>query len=253
MPVRQGQWELKLQVNKLRGFIMSKRGKRILAAKEKVEPNKRYSLKEATEIVVSTVGTKFDETVDAAIRLGVNPAHADQMVRGSVVLPNGLGKTVRVLVFAKGDKEKEALDAGADLVGNDDVIEKIKGGWMEFDRVIATPDMMGSVGKIGKILGPRGLMPNPKVGTVTFEVGNAVKELKAGKVEFRVEKAGIVHSPVGKVSFGADKLRENISALLETIIKLKPASSKGTYIKSISISSTMGVGVRIDPLEVKAV
>jgi large subunit ribosomal protein L1 len=174
------------------------------------------------------------------------------MVRGSVVLPNGLGKTVRILVFAKGEKEKEALEAGADLVGNDDVIEKIKGGWMEFDRVIATPDMMGSVGKIGKILGPRGLMPNPKVGTVTFEVANAVKELKAGKVEFRVEKAGIVHSPVGKVSFGAEKLSENVSALLETIIKLKPASSKGIYIKSISISSTMGVGVRIDPLEIKA-
>ena len=231
---------------------MSSRGKRILEAKAKVEPGKRYSLKEAAEIVTSTAKTKFDETVDAAIRLGVNPAHADQMVRGSVVLPHGLGKTVRVLVFAKGDKEKEALEAGADLVGNDDVIEKIKGGWMEFDRVIATPDMMGSVGKIGKILGPRGLMPNPKVGTVTFEVGNAVKELKAGKVEFRVEKAGIVHSPVGKVSFGADKLRENISALLETIIKLKPASSKGTYIKSISISSTMGVGVRIDPLDIKA-
>lgn len=231
---------------------MSSTGKRIVAAKAKVEPGKRYSLKEATEIVTSTAKTKFDETVDAAIRLGVNPAHADQMVRGSVVLPHGLGKTVRVLVFAKGDKEKEALEAGADLVGNDDVIEKIKGGWMEFDRVIATPDMMGSVGKIGKILGPRGLMPNPKVGTVTFEVGNAVKELKAGKVEFRVEKAGIVHSPVGKVSFGADKLRENISALLETIIKLKPASSKGTYIKSISISSTMGVGVRIDPLDIKA-
>jgi large subunit ribosomal protein L1 len=152
----------------------------------------------------------------------------------------------------KGEKEKEALEAGADLVGNDDVIEKIKGGWMEFDRVIATPDMMGSVGKIGKILGPRGLMPNPKVGTVTFEVANAVKELKAGKVEFRVEKAGIVHSPVGKVSFGAEKLSENVSALLETIIKLKPASSKGIYIKSISISSTMGVGVRIDPLEIKA-
>jgi large subunit ribosomal protein L1 len=164
-----------------------------------------------------------------------------------------LGKTVRILVFAKGEKEKEALDAGADLVGNDEVIEKIKGGWMEFDRVVATPDMMGSVGKIGKILGPRGLMPNPKVGTVTFEVANAVKELKAGKVEFRVEKAGIVHSPVGKVSFGAEKLRENVSALLETIIKLKPASSKGTYIKSISISSTMGVGVRIDPLDIKAV
>ena len=232
---------------------MLRRGKRILAAKAKVEPGKRYSLKEATEIVASTAATKFDETVDAAIRLGVNPAHADQMVRGSVVLPHGLGKTVRVLVFAKGEKEKEALEAGADLVGNDDVIEKIKGGWMEFDRVIATPDMMGSVGKIGKILGPRGLMPNPKVGTVTFEVANAVKELKAGKVEFRVEKAGIVHSPVGKVSFGAEKLRENVSALLETIIKLKPASSKGTYIKSISISSTMGVGVRIDPLDIKAV
>ncbi len=231
---------------------MLRRGKRILAAKAKVEPGKKYTLQEATEIVVSTAATKFDETVDAAIRLGVNPAHADQMVRGSVVLPHGLGKTVRVLVFAKGEKEKEALEAGADLVGNDDIIEKIKGGWMEFDRVIATPDMMGSVGKIGKILGPRGLMPNPKVGTVTFEVGKAVKELKAGKVEFRVEKAGIVHSPVGKVSFGADKLRENVNALLETIIKLKPASSKGTYIKSVSISSTMGVGVRIDPLDIKA-
>jgi large subunit ribosomal protein L1 len=232
---------------------MLRKGKRILAAKAKVEPGKRYSLKEASEIVASTAATKFDETVDAAVRLGVNPAHADQMVRGSVVLPHGLGKTVRILVFAKGEKEKEALDAGADLVGNDEVIEKIKGGWMEFDRVVATPDMMGSVGKIGKILGPRGLMPNPKVGTVTFEVANAVKELKAGKVEFRVEKAGIVHSPVGKVSFGAEKLRENVSALLETIIKLKPASSKGTYIKSISISSTMGVGVRIDPLDIKAV
>jgi large subunit ribosomal protein L1 len=232
---------------------MLRKGKRILAAKAKVEPGKRYSLKEASEIVASTAATKFDETVDAAIRLGVNPAHADQMVRGSVVLPHGLGKTVRILVFAKGEKEKEALEAGADLVGNDDIIEKIKGGWMEFDRVIATPDMMGSVGKIGKILGPRGLMPNPKVGTVTFEVANAVKELKAGKVEFRVEKAGIVHSPVGKVSFGAEKLRENVSALLETIIKLKPASSKGTYIKSISISSTMGVGVRIDPLDIKSV
>jgi large subunit ribosomal protein L1 len=228
---------------------MLRRGKRILAAKEKVEPARRYTLKEATEMVVSMAGVKFDETVDAAVRLGVNPAHADQMVRGSVVLPNGLGKTVKVLVFAKGEKEKEALDAGADLVGNDEVIEKIKGGWFEFDRVVATPDMMGAVGKIGKILGPRGLMPNPKVGTVTFEVANAVKELKAGKVEFRVEKAGIVHSPVGKVSFGAEKLRENVQALLETIIKLKPSSSKGIYIKSISLSSTMGAGVRIDPLD----
>jgi len=231
---------------------MLRRGKRIKAAKAKVEPTKRYTLKEAAEMVVSMAGVKFDETVDAAVRLGVNPAHADQMVRGSVVLPNGLGKTVRVLVFAKGDKEKEALEAGADLVGSDEIIEKIKGGWLEFDRVIATPDMMGAVGKIAKILGPRGLMPNPKVGTVTFDIANAVKELKAGKVEFRVEKAGIVHSPVGKVSFGAEKLSENVNALLETIIKLKPASSKGTYIKSIALSSTMGAGVRIDPLDIKS-
>jgi large subunit ribosomal protein L1 len=232
--------------------MMLRRGKRIIAAKAKVDPTKRYTLKEATEMVVSMAGAKFDETVDAAVRLGVNPAHADQMVRGSVVLPNGLGKAVRVLVFAKGDKEKEALEAGADLVGSDEIIEKIKGGWLEFDRVIATPDMMGSVGKIAKILGPRGLMPNPKVGTVTFDITTAVKELKAGKVEFRVEKAGIVHSPVGKASFGAEKLIENINALLETIIKLKPASSKGTYIKSIALSSTMGVGVKIDPLDVKS-
>ena len=230
---------------------MLRRGKRIRAARAKVEPTKRYTLKEATEMVVAMPGAKF-ETVDAAVRLGVNPAHADQMVRGSVVLPNGLGKTVRVLVFAKGEKEKEALDAGADLVGNDDVIEKIKEGWLEFDRVIATPDMMGAVGKIAKILGPRGLMPNPKVGTVTFDVAGAVKELKAGKVEFRVEKTGIVHSPVGKVSFGPEKLRENIHALLDVIVKLKPASSKGTYIRSISISSTMGAGVKVDPLDIKS-
>jgi large subunit ribosomal protein L1 len=167
------------------------------------------------------------------------------------VLPNGLGKSVRVLVFAKGEKEKEALDAGADVVGSDDIIEKIKGGWLEFDRVIATPDVMGNVGKLGKILGPRGLMPNPKVGTVTFDVAKAVQELKAGKVEFRVEKAGIVHSPVGKVSFGVDKLTENVSALLEVIMKLKPASSKGTYLKSISLSTTMGPGVKVDPLDVR--
>jgi large subunit ribosomal protein L1 len=231
---------------------MLRRGKRIRAARAKVEPTKRYTLKEATEMVVSMPGAKFDETVDAAVRLGVNPAHADQMVRGSVVLPNGLGKTVRVLVFAKGEKEKEALDAGADFVGSDDVIEKIKEGWLEFDRVIATPDMMGAVGKIAKILGPRGLMPNPKVGTVTFDVANAVRELKAGKVEFRVEKTGIVHSPVGKVSFGPEKLRENIHALLDVIVKLKPASSKGTYIRSISISSTMSAGVKVDPLDIKS-
>ena len=231
---------------------MLRRGKRIRAARDKVDSAKRYTLKEATEMVASMPGAKFDETVDAAVRLGVNPAHADQMVRGSVVLPNGLGKAVRVLVFAKGEKEKEALDAGADFVGSDDIIEKIREGWLDFDRVIATPDMMGSVGKIAKILGPRGLMPNPKVGTVTFEVANAVKELKAGKVEFRVEKTGIVHSPVGKVSFGPEKLRENIHALLDVIVKLKPASSKGTYIRSISISSTMGAGVKVDPLDIKS-
>jgi len=230
---------------------MFKRGKNFIEAKKKVEPGKRYTLKDAVEIVVNTGRAKFDETVDAAIRLGVNPQHADQMVRGSVVLPNGLGRAVRVLVFAKGEKEKEALDAGADVVGSDDIIEKIKGGWLEFDRVIATPDVMGNVGKLGKILGPRGLMPNPKVGTVTFDVAKAVQELKAGKVEFRVEKAGIVHSPVGKVSFGVDKLTENVSALLEVIMKLKPASSKGTYLKSISLSTTMGPGVKVDPLDVR--
>ncbi|MCX5841860.1 MAG: 50S ribosomal protein L1 [Deltaproteobacteria bacterium] len=230
---------------------MFKRGKGFLEAKQKIESGKRHTLKEAVNLIVATSRTKFDETVDAAIRLGVNPAHADQMVRGSVVLPHGLGKSVRVLVFAKGEKEKEAIDAGADVVGTDDIIEKIKNGWLEFDRVVATPDMMGSVGKLGKILGPRGLMPNPKVGTVTFDVAKAVNELKAGKVEFRVEKAGIVHSPVGKVSFGAEKLLENVSALIETIIKLKPASSKGTYLKSISISTTMGPGIKVDPLEVK--
>ncbi len=230
---------------------MSDKGKRLIEAKKNIESGKRYTLKEAVELVVSTKGAKFDEAVDAAIRLGVSPQHADQMVRGSVVLPNGLGKTVRVLVFAKGEKEKEALEAGADVVGSDDVIEKIKGGWLEFDRVIATPDMMGSVGKLGKILGPRGLMPNPKVGTVTFDVGKAVNELKAGKVEFRVEKAGIVHSPVGKVSFGVDKLLENITALIEAIIKLKPASSKGTYLRTISLSATMGPGVKVDPMDVR--
>jgi large subunit ribosomal protein L1 len=227
------------------------RGKTFLKEKEKIEPGKRYSLKEAVELVVSMARAKFDETVETAIKLGVNPQHADQMVRGSVVLPNGLGKSVRVLVFAKGDKEKEAMEAGADVVGSDDLLEKIKGGWLDFDRAIATPDMMGSVGKLGKILGPRGLMPNPKVGTVTFDIEKAVKELKAGRIEFRVEKAGILHCPVGKVSFGVEKLRENIIAIVEAIIKLKPASSKGTYLKSISLSTTMGPGVRVDPLDVK--
>jgi len=209
-------------------------------------------LREATQLAMSAARAKFDETADVAIKLGVNPKHADQMIRGSVVLPHGLGKTVRVLVFAKGDKEREALDAGADCAGSDDLVEKIKGGWMEFDRVVATPDMMGAVGKLGKILGPRGLMPNPKVGTVTFDIKGAVEELKAGKVEFRVEKAGIVHSPVGKISFGADKLTENILALVESILKLKPASSKGTYLKALSLSTTMGPGVSIDPMDVRS-
>jgi len=231
---------------------MSNRGKKYLEVKKNILSGKRYPLREALELVVGSTTAKFDETVDTAIRLGVNPAHADQMVRGSVVLPNGLGKTVRVLVFAKGEKEKEAQDAGADFFGAEDLIEKVKGGWMAFDRVIATPDMMGNVGKLGKILGPRGLMPNPKVGTVTFDVAKAVQELKAGKVEFRVEKAGIVHSPVGKVSFGVDKLLENVQAVIEQIIKLKPASSKGTYMKSISLSTTMGPGVNVDPLDVKS-
>jgi large subunit ribosomal protein L1 len=230
---------------------MSKRGKKYIEARQRIEVGKRYPVQEAVSLVVGTARAKFDETVDAAIRLGVNPAHADQMVRGSVVLPHGLGRSVRVLVFAKGEKEREALEAGADVVGSDDIVEKIKGGWLDFDRVIATPDMMGSVGKLGKILGPRGLMPNPKVGTVTFDVGKAVQELKAGKVEFRVEKAGIVHCPIGKASFGAEKLTENFLALLEMVMKLKPASSKGLYIRSVSLSTVMGPGAKVDPLAVR--
>ena len=194
---------------------------------------------------------KFDETVDLAIRLGVDPRHADQMVRGAVVLPNGIGKEVKVLVFAKGEKETEAKEAGADFVGNDDLIEKIKDGWFGFDKAVATPDMMGTVGKIGRILGPRGLMPNAKVGTVTFDVAKAVQELKSGKIDFRVEKAGIVHAPVGKVSFGAEKLTENIKAFLDIILKLKPSSSKGAYFKSIAVSTTMGPCVKVDTALVK--
>ena len=194
---------------------------------------------------------KFDETVDVAVRLGVDSRHADQMVRGTVILPNGTGKEVKILVFAKGEKEKEALDAGADFVGNDDLVEKIKGGWFGFDKAIATPDMMGTVGKIGKLLGPRGLMPNAKTGTVTFEVARAVNELKAGKIDFRVEKAGIVHVPMGKVSFGVEKIIQNIAAFIETILRLKPASSKGTYLRGIAISTTMGPGVKVDTAFVK--
>ncbi len=225
---------------------MSKSTKKHTGAMAKIDRSKVYPLVAAVDVVKDVSYAKFDETVDVAVRLGVDPRHADQMVRGAVVLPNGLGKTVRVLVFAKGEKEKEALDAGADYVGAEDLVAKIQDGWFDFDTAIATPDMMGVVGKIGKLLGPRGLMPNPKVGTVTFEVGRAVKESKAGKVEFRVEKAGIVHAPIGKVSFEAEKLQGNLVALVEALLKAKPSAAKGTYIKKISLSSTMGPGINLD-------
>jgi large subunit ribosomal protein L1 len=231
---------------------MAKTGKKLGEALAKVDRNKNYTLTEAISLVKAASYAKFDETVDLVVRLGVDPRHADQMVRGAVVLPNGLGKDVRVLVFAKGEKEKEARDAGADHVGAEDLVAKIQEGWFEFDTAIATPDMMGVVGKIGKLLGPRGLMPNPKVGTVTFDVGRAVKESKSGKVEFRVEKAGIIHAPVGKVSFTEEKLQENILAIYDALIKAKPAAAKGTYVRKISLSSTMGPGVRCDTSDVAA-
>jgi large subunit ribosomal protein L1 len=231
---------------------MAKTGKKLGEALAKVDRNKNYTLTEAIGLVKAASFAKFDETVDLVVRLGVDPRHADQMVRGAVVLPNGLGKTVRVLVFAKGEKEKEARDAGADYVGAEDLVAKIQEGWFDFDTAIATPDMMGVVGKIGKLLGPRGLMPNPKVGTVTFDVGRAVKESKSGKVEFRVEKAGIIHAPVGKVSFTEEKLQENILAIYDALIKAKPAAAKGTYVRKISLSSTMGPGVRCDTSDVAA-
>lgn len=229
---------------------MPKTGKKLKEALAKVDRAKSYPLQDGINLVKSSTFTKFDETVDVAVRLGVDPRHADQMVRGAVVLPNGLGKDVRVLVFAKGEKEKEARDAGADYVGAEDLVAKIQEGWFDFDTAIATPDMMGVVGKIGKLLGPRGLMPNPKVGTVTFDLARAVKESKSGKVEFRVEKAGIIHAPVGKVSFEGEKLKENILALLDALMKAKPSAAKGTYMKKITISSTMGPGVRLDVSEV---
>jgi large subunit ribosomal protein L1 len=232
---------------------MNRRGKKYEEAKKRVDRNKRYDLEAGIQILKETARAKFDESVDMAIRLGVNPKHSDQMVRGTVALPHGLGKAVRVLVFAKGEKEKEARDAGADFVGADDLLEKITGGWTDFDEAIATPDMMGTVGKLGKILGPRGLMPNPKVGTVTFEVGRAVKELKAGRVEFKVEKTGIVHTTVGKASFDSQQLKENVLALMEVIIRAKPASSKGTYLKTVAISTTMGPGIKLDPNDLRVV
>lgn len=229
------------------------KGKRRKDALEKVDRERRYSLGEAVSLVKETAFAKFDESVDLAVRLGVDPKHADQMVRGAVVLPHGTGKVNRVVVFAKGDKAKEAEDAGADHVGSDELVAKVQEGWLDFDSVIATPDMMGQVGRLGRVLGPRGLMPNPKVGTVTFEVGKAVRDAKAGKVEFRVERAGIVHAPVGKKSFEPNALEDNVRAIVGALLKAKPASAKGTYMRSITLSSTMGPGVKIDPVSLEAV
>jgi large subunit ribosomal protein L1 len=226
---------------------MPKASKNRAKSEQLVDRSRKYTVEEAVALVKQAKFAKFDETVDIAIRLGVNPKHADQMVRGALVLPHGTGQSVRVLVFAKGEKEREAREAGADLAGSDDMVAKVSEGFMDFDRVIATPDMMGAVGKLGRILGPRGLMPNPKVGTVTFDVGKAVREAKAGKVEFRVEKAGIVHVPVGKCSFEAGKLQDNVKALVAALLKAKPSTAKGQYLRTITLSSTMGPGIKIDP------
>src|SRR5437870_13445002 len=233
---------------------MAKRSKRYQKAAARIDRARRYPLDEAVRTLVAAEGAaKFDETVELAVKLGVDPREADQRVRGTVVLPHGTGKSVRVLVLAKGEKAKEATEAGADHVGADDIIKRIQDEqWLEFDTAIATPDMMGAVGKLGKILGPRGLMPNPKVGTVTFDVGKAVREVKAGKVEFRVEKAGIVHVPIGKRSFGAERLTENAHALLTSLLRAKPAASKGNYMQSVAVSTTMGPGIRIDPATARA-
>ena len=229
---------------------MPKIGKRKKAGDALLEKGRKYTVEEAVALVKKAAKCKFDETVDLAVRLGVNPKHADQMVRGAIVLPHGTGQKLRVLVFAKGDKEKEATAAGADFAGSDELVAKVSEGFMDFDRVIATPDMMGAVGKLGRILGPRGLMPNPKVGTVTFDVTNAVKEAKAGKVEYRVEKAGIVHARIGKSSFTEQALGDNAMALIQALIRAKPSTAKGIYLKSITLTSTMGPGVRIDPTSV---
>ena len=225
---------------------MAKLGKRFKAVKAKVDPTKLYDLSEACKVLVTTASAKFDETVEVAINLGVDPRKADQNVRGSIGLPHGLGKNVRVAVFAKGEKAKEAQDAGADIVGAEDLAEIIKNGEMNFDTVVATPDMMGQVGKVGKILGPRGLMPSPKVGTVTFDVKDTVKSIKAGRAEYRVDKAGIVHAAVGKASFGADKITENVNALISALNKAKPQTSKGVYLRNATMSLTMGPGVKFD-------
>jgi large subunit ribosomal protein L1 len=230
-------------------------GKKYRSAAEKVDRNKRYSISEGFQLLKATTEltkTKFDQTVDVAINLGIDPRHADQMVRGAVVLPHGTGKSLRVAVFARGEKQAEAIQAGADIVGEADLAKKIEEGFMDFDTVIATPDMMGIVGRLGKVLGPRGLMPNPKVGTVTMDLAKAIKDAKGGKIEFRAEKAGIVHAPLGKASFPVEKLQENFNALIELIMKMKPATAKGVYLKGITISSTMGPGIKLDTQEVVA-
>jgi len=227
---------------------MAKISKRRQAVEKVVDANKRYGLDEAAALVKQCAKAKFDETVEIAVRLGVNPKHADQMVRGALVLPHGTGQKVRVLVFAKGEKARDAETAGADVVGGDELVQRVLDGFLDYDRVIATPDMMGQVGKLGRVLGPRGLMPNPKVGTVTFDVNAAVREAKAGKIEYRTEKAGIVQARIGKASFAQDALQENVKALIAALIRAKPASAKGTYLKSITLSSTMGPGVRLDPM-----
>jgi large subunit ribosomal protein L1 len=230
---------------------MGKAGKKYTDAKNKIDRTKRYTLEEALQLLPKTAYARFDEGIDVAIRLGVDSKKPDQMVRGTVILPHGTGKAVRVLVFAQGEKEKEAREAGSDFVGGEELVEKISQGWLDFDKAIATPDMMKVVSKLGKILGPRGLMPNPKVGTVTFDVGKAVQDVKSGKVEFKIDKAGNLHVSVGKVSFGEEKLRENILTLVDSVIKAKPASSKGTYVKGFAISTTMGPGIKVDPLSVR--
>jgi large subunit ribosomal protein L1 len=224
---------------------MAKQGKKMKAAFQKVDRNVKYELKEALALAKEASYAKFDESLDIAINLGVDPRKADQNIRGSVVLPKGTGKKFRVLVFAKGEKEAEAKDAGAEFVGGEDMVKKIQGGWLDFDRVVSTPDMMGQVGKLGKVLGPRGMMPNPKTGTVTFDVKKAIEEIQAGKVDFRVDKGGIVHATLGKVGFSVEDLSENYNALITTLVKMKPASSKGHYVKGVSISGTMGAGVRV--------
>ena len=224
---------------------MPKHGKKYRAAAKKVDADKKYELKEALGLAKESNSEKFDESLDVAVRLSVDPRKADQNIRGSVVLPRGTGKKFRVLVFAKGEKEKEALDAGAEVVGGDDLVAKIQDGWTDFDRVVATPDMMGQVGKLGKVLGPRGLMPNPKTGTVTFDVKQAIEQIQAGKVDYRVDKAGNVHASLGKASFSVEDLEENFKALMAALVKAKPASSKGHYVRGVSVSTTMGVGVRV--------